>query len=252
MTDPGERTIEAARRSFNEELLSADYPHIHGDNEQVAGLVDFLGPRPGGAYLDLATGNGTVAFAIAGREPAARVMGVDIADAAISRNREAAKAQGLANIEFYLSDGRTFDLPDATLDGIAWRYALHHFPDLAATLADARRVMKPGRPFAVADAVRHPADERDFINRFQALKPDGHVRIYTAEALLDLFCAQGFEADGRFASAISFTRDLNAAYRDLIDEMPPEILQLYDVRVDGDRAHLTFEVLNVRFLVPAA
>jgi SAM-dependent methyltransferase len=251
MTDPSERSIEAARRSFNEELLSADYPRIHGDDEQVNRLVDFLDPHPGGAYLDLATGNGVVAFAVAGRQPEARVIGVDIADQAISRNREAAREQGRANLEFSLSDGCTFDCPDAAFDGMTWRYALHHFPDLAATLTDARRVLKPGAPFAVADAVRHPADERDFINRFQALKPDGHVRIYTAEALLDLFRAQGFEADGRFASAISFTRDLNAAYRDLIDEMPPEILQLYDVRVDGDRAALTFDIFNVRFLAPA-
>jgi len=251
MTDPSERTIEAARRSFNEELLSADYPSIHGDDDQVNRLVDFLDPRPGGTYLDLATGNGAVAFAVAGRQPEARVLGIDIADQAISRNREAAQEQARANMEFHLSDGRTFDFPDATLDGITWRYALHHFPDLEATLADARRVLKPGSPFVVADAVRHPEDDRDFINRFQALKPDGHVRIYTAYDLVDLFLAHGFEVDGRFASAISFTRDLDAAYRDLIDRTPAEILSLYDVRVAGDQAMLTFEILNVRFLAPA-
>jgi SAM-dependent methyltransferase len=251
MTDPNEQSIEAARRSFNEELLSADYPRIHGNDDQVNRLVDFLDPCPGGTYLDLATGNGAVAFAVAGRQPEARVIGVDIADQAISRNRDAAKDQACANIEFRLSDGRTFDFPDAAFDGITWRYALHHFPDLEATLADARRVLKPASPFVVADAVRHPEDDRDFINRFQALKPDGHVRIYTAEALLDLFRAHGFEMDGRFASAISFTRGLDADYRDLIDGMPREILDLYDVRVAGDQAMLTFEILNVRFVAPA-
>jgi ubiquinone/menaquinone biosynthesis C-methylase UbiE len=251
MTNPGKRTIEAARRSFNEELLSADYPRIHGDDAQVTGLVDFLDPRPGGAYLDLATGNGVVAFAVADRQPAARVVGIDIADEAISRNREAAEAESRTNLEFRLMDGRRFDFPDAAFDGMTWRYALHHFPDLAATLADARRVLKPGSPFAVADAVRHPEDGRDFINRFQALKPDGHVRMYTADGLLDLFRARGFMVDGRFGSAISFTRELNADYRDLIEDMPRETLELYEVTVAGDQAHLTFDVLNVRFLAPA-
>jgi hypothetical protein len=103
----------------------------------------------------------------------------------------------------------------------------------------------------VADAVRHPADEPDFINRFQALKPDGHVRIYTAEALVELFRAQGFEVKARFASAITFTRALDADYRALIADMPPEVLDLYRVKVAGDEARLTFEVLNVRFLAPA-
>jgi SAM-dependent methyltransferase len=251
MTHPNERTIEAARLSFNEELLSADYPSIHHDDEAVERLVDWLAPRAGGTYLDLATGAGVMAFAAAAREPAARVIGVDIADAAIARNREAAREQGCANIEFRLMDGRSLDFPDATFDGMTWRYALHHFPDLEHTLADARRVLKPGSPFAVADAVRHPADEPDFINRFQALKPDGHVRIYTAEALVELFRAQGFEVKARFASAITFTRALDADYRALIADMPPEVLDLYRVKVAGDEARLTFEVLNVRFLAPA-
>lgn len=251
MTDTSDRTIDAARRSFNEELLSVGYPRIHHDDEQVDRMVDFLDPRPGGTYLDLATGNGVVAFAVAGRQPEARVVGIDIADQAISRNREAAKEQGLANIEFHLSDGRSFDFPDAAFDGMTWRYALHHFPDLAGTLADACRVLKPGRPFAVADAVRHPEDGRDFINRFQALKPDGHVRMYTADGLLDLFRARGFEVGGRFASTISFTRELNADYHALIEDMPREILDLYEVKVAGDQAALIFDVLNVRFLAPA-
>ncbi len=251
MTDRVERTIDAARRNFNSELLSADYPRTHGNDDQVDRLVAFLDPRPGGTYLDLATGNGDVAFAVAGRQPEARVIGVDIADRAISRNQTAAKEQGRANVKFLPADGRKIDFPDATFDGIAWRYALHHFPDVEATLAAARRVLRPAGVFVVADAVRHPRDDRDFINRFQALKPDGHVRIYAAADLVDLFLAHGFVADGKFGSAISFNRDLDADYRDLIDGTPPEILDLYDVRVAGDRAALTFDVLNVRFVASA-
>ena len=90
MTDRIARTIDAARRGFNEELLSADYPDIHDDEEQVSRLVAFLDPRPGGSYLDLATGNGVVAFAIAARQAESRVMGIDIADQAVMRNRESA------------------------------------------------------------------------------------------------------------------------------------------------------------------
>ncbi len=251
MTDRVERTIDAARRSFNSELLSADYPRTHGDHDQVDRLVALLDPRPGCTYLDLATGNGDVALAVAGRQPEARVIGIDIADRAISRNQAVAREQARANVEFRLTDGRMIDFPDATFDGMTSRYALHHFPEVEATLADARRVLRPAGAFVVADAVRHPGDDRDFINRFLALKPNGHVRIYTADDLVDLFRAHGFEADDRFDSAISFTRDLNADYRDLIDGTPPEVLDLYDVGVDGDRAALTFDVLNVRFVASA-
>ncbi len=248
MTDDVERSIDASRRSFNRELLSASYSRVHHDSDHVSHLVAELDPQPGGTYLDLATGTGSVAFAIARHEPEARVIGTDIADHAIARNREIASEQGCANIEFLVTDGRKIGFPDATFDGIASRYALHHFPDLEVTLADARRVLRPTGSFVVADAVRHPRDEEDFINQFQALKPDGHVQMYTGEALVEGFTAIGFEAVGQSSSAISFTRDLDANYRALIDGTPPETLDLYGVKVDADRAALTIGVVTVRFV----
>jgi len=118
MTERAERTIDAARRGFNKELLSADYPHTHRDMHQVDRLVTLLDPRPGATYLDLATGIGDVAFAIADRQPEARVIGIDIADQAILRNQAAVKEQGRGNVEFHLTDGRRIDFPDAAFDGI--------------------------------------------------------------------------------------------------------------------------------------
>ena len=77
------------------------------------------------------------------------------------------------------------------------------------------------------------------------------MRIYSAHDLIELFRARGFAAQARFGSAITFPRALNAGYRRLIEGTPPEILELYDVRLAGDRATLTFEVLNVRFVARA-
>jgi ubiquinone/menaquinone biosynthesis C-methylase UbiE len=251
MTDRIERTIEAARQSFNKELLSVDYPRIHGDDDQVGRLVAFLDPRPGGTYLDLATGNGAVAFAVAGHQPEARIIGVDIADRAIARNQTSALEQAYANVEFLQTNGREIDFPAATFDGIACRYALHHFPDVEAILADARRVLRPEGSFVIADAIRHPKDDQDFINLFQALKPDGHVRIYTADDLVHLFRTHGFEVAEHFGSAIAFTRDLNPEYRRLIDETPRRISDLYGLCVADDRVALRFDVLNVKFVISA-
>lgn len=250
MSNRVDRTVDAARRSFNRKLLSRDYRDTHGNNDQVDRLVAFLDPTPGGTYLDLATGNGDLAFAIAGHQTRAHVVGIDIADMAISRNQTTVREQGCTKVEFLVADGRKIDFPNARFDGITWRYALHHFPQVETTLADARRVLRPAAALVVADAIRHPKDDRDFINRFQALEPDGHVRIYTANGLADLFRANGFEAQQQFISTITFARHLNADYRDLIDRTPPKILDLYDVTISADRAVLTFDVLNVKFAAP--
>lgn len=251
MTDRVQRTIKAARESFNEELLSADYPGIHDNADQVGRLVAYLDPRPGGTYLDLATGNGTVAFAVADHQPEARVIGIDIADDAIARNRASASEKGYANVEFFHTSGRGIDFPAATFDGIVTRYALHHFPNVDVILAEARRVLRPQGSFVVSDAIRHPEDDHDFINRFQALKPDGHVEIYTAVGLLELFRPHGFEETDQFRSAIAFTRDLDAEYRRLIEETSQQILDAYELSVADDRAALSFDVLNVKFVISA-
>ena len=81
------------------------------------------------------------------------------------------------------------------------------------------------------------------------VKPDGHVRMYTTEELIDLFRAQGFVAQGQFGSAISFDRGLTGDYRALVEEAPREILDLYDVRLAGDRVAVRFGVTSIRFLV---
>ena len=249
MTDRTDRIIDAARRSFNQELMSADYPLIHGDDDQVGRLIGFLDPKPGCAYLDLATGNGAVAFALAERCGDAHVVGVDIADQAIERNKVMAAKKGYGNLEFRLANGREIDFPAASFDGIACRYAFHHFPNVDGVLADARRVLRPQGGLVIADALKHPKDDQDFINRFQALKPDGHVRMYEAEDLVTLLRRHGFEAQARFASAITFSRNLTAAYRSLLERTKPEILKLYQVEVEGDRAELTFEIQCFRFVL---
>ena len=251
MTERNDKTIEAARRSFNDELLSPDYPSIHHHDSQIDRMVAYLAPCAGGSYLDLATGVGAMAFAIAGHQPEARVFGIDIADQAILRNQEVAGKKGRTNLEFRLTDGRTIDFPDDSFDGISCRYALHHFPEVDITLDNVRRVLKPGAAFAVADVVRHPSDEGDFVNAFQALKPDGHVRIYSAAGLLDLFRGHGFEAQQQSGSTITFSRGLNDDYRALIAATPSDVLGHYGVEVDGDQATLTFDILTVRF-VPVA
>lgn len=252
MTERIARTIDAARRSFNKELLSADYQGIHDDEEQVGRLVAFLDPRPGGTYLDLATGNGAVAFALADRQTESRVIGIDIADQAVMRNRNSAAEKACRNIAFRQTDGREIDFPTATFDGVACRYALHHFPDVDATLSDVRRVLKPDGTLALADAIRYPGDDEDFINRFQALKPDGHVRIHSVSDLVQLFLAHGFEVTEQFGSAITFTRDLNQDYRRVIGQTAPEILRRYAVEVVGDQARLTFGVENFKLVTSCA
>lgn len=252
MPDQNKIIIDAARQSFNEELLSDDYPRIHHDYDQVDRLVSWLDPRSGGTYLDLATGNGIVAFGVADRQPNARIIGIDIADQALEQNQAVASENAYVNIEFRQTNGLAIDFPDAVFNGVACRFALHHFPDVDAVLADTNRVLKPNGNFVIADAVRHSNDDHDFINRFQSVKPDGHVKIYTDKNLIQMFRDHGFQVASQFATAINFARKLNPVYRRLLDQTSSETLALYNVELSRDQIMLTFEIQNFKLVKTAA
>lgn len=241
------KIVDTARRAFDAKLHGAEFQAELADDAGLPWLLDGLQPRPGGRYLDLATGNGYVALALAAREPACQVDAVDIAAAAIATNAENAAAAALGNIRFETVDGIGLPFADGEFDGVVCRYALHHFPAPTVTLADVHRVLVAQGRLVLADAVRHDADQVDFINRFQALQPDGHVCIHARDALLELCAAQGFELESSHLTEIAFSRPLDAANRDLLAETAPEILALYGVEIEGETIRARFAVVNARF-----
>ena len=54
-------------------------------------------------------------------------------------------------VHLVLGDAGRIPLPDASVDGVLCLDALHHFRDLARTLHEARRVLKPGRRIVVEE-----------------------------------------------------------------------------------------------------
>lgn len=249
MPKPDEqRIIDEARRSFDAALQTPEFDREHADDAQLGLLLDYLAVRPGGRYLDLATGNGYAAFAIAERQPDCRVTGIDIADRAIARNIERAREKGLANADFAVMDGVRLGVPAGAFDGIVCRYALHHMPDLRRTLGDARAALAGAGRLVIADPVRDDGDDGDFINRFQALKPDGHVRFHTRDGLLALFGECGFRPWASAMTSISYRRALTPDYRALIGATPRAVLEAYGIAPQGDEVSARLDILNAAFV----
>lgn len=242
-----ESLIEAARRSFNAELLAGDYEQIHDDDRQLQRLIHYLAVAPGGVYLDLATGNGYVGFEIAARHEACRVIAVDIADQAVARNAEKAAQQGLSNIDFRHTDGLGLDFPDATFNGVICRYAFHHFPQPSVILRDIRRILKDRGRLVLSDAITNDVDDEDFINKFQDLKQDGHVRMYKRHELATLLADSGFDCLESHMTSLTFSRALDTDYRSLLEETSPAVQDSYGLAVKGDEASLRLEILNAVF-----
>jgi release factor glutamine methyltransferase len=89
------------------------------------------------ALLDLGTGSGAVALAIASERPLVRVVGVDVSPAALGVARDNARTLALSNVTFRL--GSWFDaVPGESFDVVVANppYVADHDPALAALAAE--------------------------------------------------------------------------------------------------------------------
>ena len=102
-------------------------------------LVEMASPRAGADALDLATGTGDIAFALAAR--GARVVGLDVT----FRMIELARAKdGERVARFLVGDMLALPFPDASFDIVTTGYGLRNVPNLNQAIAEIHRVLKPG------------------------------------------------------------------------------------------------------------
>ena len=103
-------------------------------------LTDLAQPRPDLRMLDLATGTGDIAFALAAR--GAEVVGLDVTQRMIALAE--AKNIGSRPVCFVVGDMMALPFPSASFDAVTIGYGLRNVPDLAAAIAEAARVLKAG------------------------------------------------------------------------------------------------------------
>ncbi len=97
-----------------------------------------------GLVLDLATGTGDLALAIARRSPRARIVGVDLSPEMLRRAREKIKRAGLADqASLIIADVTALPFRDGVADGAVNAFLLRHIVSLPAAFTEFRRVLRP-------------------------------------------------------------------------------------------------------------
>ena len=114
-------------------------------------LVDAIAPRPGMRILDVATGTGMVAFALAKR--GATVVGLDQSEAMLgaARARLQRTPELAQRLEFVIGEAESLPFEDAEFDALSFTYLLRYVDDPLATMRELARVVKPGGPIAMVE-----------------------------------------------------------------------------------------------------
>jgi SAM-dependent methyltransferase len=114
----------------------------------AAHLVKFAGVRSGETVLDVGTGTGVVAItaALAG----ARVTGLDLTPPLLDQAAENARIVQREDITWTLGDVEQLPYPDASFDVVLSQFGHMFAPRPDVTIAQMRRVLKPGGRIAFA------------------------------------------------------------------------------------------------------
>lgn len=121
----------------------------------VLGLAD-IGPDD--VVLDLAAGTGDLALRVAGRGGKGAGGLVLAADLTVEMMRHGQSREGAERVRWMACDAMSLPLADASVDRVMVSYGLRNFPVLDRSIAEIRRVLRPGGRFVALDFGRAEPD----------------------------------------------------------------------------------------------
>lgn len=231
--------------------------------ESLTRLLEVVGPQPDWIALDVATGGGHTALALA--ERVNRVVAADLTPQMLIAARNLINGRGRDNASFCEADAQRLPFASSAFDLVTCRIAPHHFPDVAQFVAECTRVVKPGGVAAIIDgiAVGDGFTVR-YLNAYEKLRDPSHHWLYPArrweaffdEAGLRVTLAETFRKAhefGDYCDRLNVSPANRLRLRAMLTQAPEGPKQAYDIFEKGGQLwfHL-HEVLIVGMVKSAS
>lgn len=217
----------------------------HRAGRDLDRLAELAGARAEERALDVATGGGHTALAIA--RTAGQVVASDLTPKMLAAAEAFIRGEGVENVTFEVAAAEELPFDDASFDVVTCRIAPHHFADVRAFCREVARVLKPGGRFVMIDSVAPDDDELDrFINDVEWRRDKSHVRNYRLSEWQEWIEATGltvdvaelFERRYEFQSWAERSR-MDEAEQDELEAIllnaPERVREHFDVRIEDGR-----------------
>lgn len=217
---------------------------VHAAGADLVMMREAVGRLADPLVLDAGCGAGHTAVAVA--SVARQVIAVDLSPEMLVQAGLLAAERGVGNVSVRQADVEQMPFEDDLFDAVVTRYSAHHWPDPAAALREAGRVLKPGGLLLLSDVVAPDAPALDtFLQTVELLRDGSHVRDHSVAQWQALLAQAGFEsavlaewrlllAFERWTQRMATPPDRVAMLRTLLAEAPDEAQQAFQIRPNGD------------------
>ncbi len=144
-----EKITSTIKEAFNIVAKGYDCDALRFFSSSAEHLAFLLNLKGDENVLDVATGTGTAAIAIAARLPAGKVTGVDFSSGMLDQARNKARSLGLNNIDFIETDMRALAFPAGRFDAAVCSFGIFFVRDMDKQLNRIVNVVRPNGIVAI-------------------------------------------------------------------------------------------------------
>jgi len=230
------------QKTFDTVAQSYDQPASQFFPASAAHQIRYLAPQAGEQILDVATGTGNVALAIAASHPKTTVTGIDFSEQMLATAKSKAKQADINNVSFKHKEMTQLDLPAHYFDAASCGFGIFFLEDMVQGMQAIRQTLKTDGRLVVSSFYQDsfsPLTEL-FAERIESygieLPKQLWQRISTEKTMSELFKDSGFGSVSAHVEDVSYYVksseqwwDIlwNAGYRGLLNQLTGEQLQQF-------------------------
>jgi ubiquinone/menaquinone biosynthesis C-methylase UbiE len=182
--------ISSSRDQFNPLAERYSQSPVHRAGASLPVLLELAEPKTSDVVLDVATGPGNTAFALA--DSVRSVIAIDIAPRMLEQGRLRAAAERKVNVSFQEASAEALPFDTGAFSLVVSRHAPHHFHDAAKFLSEVHRVLAPDGRFILADQISATAEISDWIDYWERTRDPSHFLQRTISQWQELAHDMGF------------------------------------------------------------
>jgi ubiquinone/menaquinone biosynthesis C-methylase UbiE len=185
-----------AQQMFGSQAPVYATSQVHVSDASLEAIIRLAAPGPYAWTVDLGTGAGFTAFAMA--QSSLRVVASDLTRPMLQETRRIGRERQLSNLMLCHNAAEHLPFADDSLDLVTCRVAGHHFADFEQALDEIHRVLKVGGSLVMADSVA-PEDDAvaDWLNDVELRRDFSHINDRKVSVIEGMLAARELEIVAR-------------------------------------------------------